>query len=575
MVKFLINKFYFLFSKKIGYVLMIMLALFINVKYIFIDFGIDAEFQISMSYRLATGDVMFKEMWEPYQMSTFLCATFIKIWLWLFDSTTGIVLFLQIMGSVIDGLIAYFLYRTVYKYFDDKKTAFIMAWVFSLISPKDVPLPEYANMQIWFGMLLGISFFVYYKEHKKRYLFLSAIFLCAMILSYPSCLIVFLGIIGLLIALKRKDGILIFTGTCFVIGMVYLGFIFSNVSINEFLITIENMLAIETSHAISMTDKMLAYLKDIIELAVIIGGAYIVPGTVIWLANRKKVDKDKEYNRLLTNIFFFLIVTGISLYTIIFFESDWRFYYSIIFICIIVIGIQYVRKLSKDQKIFYWICMVISCLEFVATILLTNLEIIVSVPYLLIATIASFLPISEELRQTDINRILNNLKYFAVVSLIVLLAFRSVYIIRPMWKHINTIFEIEGIVKSGPAIGIMSTYMGPYIQNETIKEWGQYIEDGDTIYMIGGSLDTLGYLYADTNIGAPSLVPTPGYNENILEYWEMNPQKYPDVIIASCWYGTMDVELPEDSWIIKWINEEYQPEKIIDGKYWRYYINRQ
>ncbi len=84
----------------------------------------------------------------------------------------------------------------------------------------------------------------------------------------------------------------------------------------------------------------------------------------------------------------------------------------------------------------------------------------------------------------------------------------------------------------------------------------------------------MGYLYADTNIGAPSLVPTPGYNENILKYWEMNPHKYPDVIVASCWYGTMDVELPEDSWIIKWINEEYKTDYCIDGKYWRYYIKR-
>lgn len=60
------------------YTLMIIAAVLINLKYIFIDFGIDAEFQISMSYRLVNGDVMFKEMWEPYQMSTFLCAVFIK-----------------------------------------------------------------------------------------------------------------------------------------------------------------------------------------------------------------------------------------------------------------------------------------------------------------------------------------------------------------------------------------------------------------------------------------------------------------------------------------------------------------
>ena len=47
-------------------------------------------------------------------------------------------------------------------------------------------------------------------------------------------------------------------------------------------------------------------------------------------------------------------------------------------------------------------------------------------------------------------------------------------------------------------MGIVSEYMGPYMQNETMKEWDQYIEEGDVVYLIGGSLDTLAYLYSDT-----------------------------------------------------------------------------
>ncbi len=556
------------------YSIMIIVAVLINLKYILVDFGIDAEFQISMSYRLATGDIMFREMWEPYQMSTFLCAFFIKIWLFIFHSTTGIVLFLQMIGSLIDALIAYILYRTVTKYFYCPKTAFMMAWVFFLVSPKDVPLPDYANMQVWFAMLLCITFFMYYKENKKIYLIVSAVCLCAMILSYPSCILVFVGVVGLLIYLRKKNDIFIFAGTCFILGSIYLGLIFSKVSIEDFLMGVQNMLAIETSHAMGIVDKFVLYFTDITKIGGVLGVLYAISYSLIWVVNCRNRINSKENNRLLTNIVFYLIVTAISLYTTIFFKSDWRFYYAIIFICLIIIGIQYTKKLSKDAFVFYLCCTVVSTMEFLATILLTNLELIVSVPYLLIAVVSSFLPIAASLRQQDISALSNSLKRIVVLSFILFLAFRNTYIIRPMWKHMNTIFEIEGIVKSGPAIGIMSTYMGPYIQNETIKEWDQYIEEGDTIYLIGGSLDTLGYLYADTNIGAPSLVPTPGYNENILNYWELNPHKYPDVIVASCWYGTMDIELQEDSWIVKWINKEYQPDYIIDGKYWRYYIKR-
>lgn len=174
---------------------MLGIAVALSVKYIFVDFGIDAEFQISMSYRLAKGDIMFKEMWEPHQMSAFLCAFFIKIYLWLFHTTTGIVLYLQVIGVLLDAAVAYCFYQVVNKYLHCSNAAFAMAWVFFIVSPKDVPLPEYANMQVWFSALLCVTLFVYYKTEKKRWVILSALCLCGAVLAYPSCLLLFFGVI--------------------------------------------------------------------------------------------------------------------------------------------------------------------------------------------------------------------------------------------------------------------------------------------------------------------------------------------------------------------------------------------
>lgn len=559
-------------KSKLFFVLLVSIAILINIKYIFVDFGIDAEFQISMSYRLVKGDILFKEMWEPYQMSTFLSAFFIKIWMWLFDTTTGIALFLQVMGSLIDASISYLLYRTVYKYFGNRKAAILMAWLFYLIAPKDVPLPEYANMQIWFAMLLCLALFRYYKENKTRDILMAAVWMCAMILSYPSCLVVFAGVVVLLLILKKSKGIWIFGGTCLLLGLGYLGIIFLNVSLSDFLAVISNMIAIETSHAMSAFDKFVWYLTDMCKLAAVLGSLLLIPYLCLRLVKKPQTKEEKDVVRLWANVIFFFAVFGISLYTVCFCQSNWRFYYSIIFLCIIGIGLQYRKELQADEKIFYLICMTVSVVEFISTLLLTNLEIIVSVPYLLIATIASFLPVSRAIRKEELSGLATAAGRVAILALILLISFRSVFIIRPMWKYVFNVFEVANVVKEGPAIGIFSEYMGPYMQNETIKEWNQYIDSGDTIYLIGGSLDTLGYLYADTEIGAPSLVPTPGYNETILEYWKMNPHKYPDVIVASCWYGVSDVELTQDSWIMKWIQDEYKPSQIVDGKYWRYYI---
>lgn len=563
-----------LFGKeKAIYLIMVIAAIVLSVKYIFVDFGIDAEFQISMSYRLLKGDVMFRDMWEPYQMSAFFCAFFMKIYMSVFRTTTGIVLYLQTIGVLVDMVISCFLYRVVKKYLHCDHVAFAMAWVFFLVSPKDIPTPDYTNMQMWFSMLLCITMFLYYRKQKKYWLVLSAMWLCGAVLSYPSCLILFLGVVFLLLYRKDKTGCVIFGASCFFAGVLYLCFVFKQVSFDDFIYTIQNMLSIETSHSTGLIDKFFAYLKDGAEIVVVFLIAYAVSHVVISVVRSKKESaEDKEFDKVLTDALFFLFILLISTYTVVFWSEYIRYCYSLVFIAIILIGTRYIKKLSGDKYYFYLCGTVISLLQFVATLLLTNLQVIASVPYLLIAVIVAFLPISEGMKPINDRENQRFLKAAVLICAAIFLTFRNAYIIRPMNGDVSSIMEIAGIVKSGPAVGIVSEYMGPYMQNESIKEWQQYIETGDSIYLIGGSLDTLGYLYSDTIIAAPSLVPTPGYNESILEYWESHPDKYPDVIIASCWYGTLNTELTEDSWIMRWIEEVYKPQACVDGKYWRYYF---
>lgn len=66
-----------------------------------------------------------------------------------------------------------------------------------------------------------------------------------------------------------------------------------------------------------------------------------------------------------------------------------------------------------------------------------------------------------------------------------------------------------------------------------------------------------------------STISTPTYDDKLLEYWEQNPEKQPNVVIVECWFG--ESKLKEDSWIMQWIDKEFQPDECVDGKYWRYY----
>lgn len=551
--------------------LLVIASIFLAIKYIVVDFGIDAAFQISMSYRFIDGDIMFREMWEPYQTSTFLCALLIRLYLGLFHTTTGIVLFLQFVGVMIDLGIAVFLYRVLKEFsIVDRNTAFAMALTFFLISPKDVALPEYANMQVWFTLLLGIFLFSYINSGKKHVLVLATVNLCMAVLAYPSCMLLFVPSVCILLKAKDKIGTIILTLLCALIGGLYILFLLSRgISVNELISSVHYILGIETSHSMSMVDKIIWYVKVSAQIAILFSGVYaLLYGLYTLCSKLKNIDLLKAQKSLLLDLIFFSIMLCIAVYVTVRSEQYTRYAYAIIFVVLMLIGFKNRKKLDDKQLQFYTICTILSCTEFVGTLMLTNLGMIASLPYLLVAAIISFIPISKALC-VYIYPWLRRLKIGVVIASTLFLLGRNALIIRPLNGDVSSIFKVGGIVKSGPAIGLITEYMGAYIQNETIKEWETYVPEGSNIYVVGDIVDTLPYLYSDTNISAPSLVPTPGYNEMIAEYWEINPDKYPDLIIVSCWYGSLHIS--EDSWIMEWIENEYHPSYYVDGKYYRYY----
>lgn len=556
------------YNKVIGLVL-ILLAIGLAIKYIFIDVGIDAEYQIVMAYRLATGDVMFKEMWEAHQTSAFLCAFFIKIYLFLFQTTTGLVLYLQIVGVVIDAVISYILYTVVNKYLGNKNVAFAMAWVFFVVSPKDVPVAEFANMQLWFCILLCIMMLLYHVTRKKSFLIYAALSLCAAVLSYPSCLILLLGIGFLCFRFWERKDFFIFAAVCSTVGVVYVVFLLTKISLGELFFSLENMLAIEPTHTVGLDIKLVAYFKEAVVLAAFFLGSYVVSYVIAQILRRLK-GWDKEHCSIMTDCLFCAQILLISIYTVICWKIYKRYCYSLIFIAVIFIGLRHAKRLNGN-KYFLYVCGTnISLLNFGATLILTDMELMSSVPYLLIALVMAFLPIAEVYK--DVQVPFSNLIRVIIVCMILFLIFRNVYIIRPMNGHIQTISSVSGIVKEGPAIGVITEYMGAYMQNESMRECKEYIKEDSNIYLVGTTIDTLGYLYADTMIAAPSVMSTPGYNESISRYWEMNPEKYPDVVIASCWFGQLDSGLRKNEWFMNWLEKHYKPAYQIDGKYWRYYF---
>ena len=137
----------------------------INIKNIFISCQVDAEYQIVMAYRILQGDKLFSQMWEAHQTSAFFLAFFEWFFIKITGSTTGIMVYANTVGVICKTVIAFCVYKTYQKYVD-KKVAFAALLFVLNTYPKDVVLPDFANLQIWFGLLLMCCLICYFEGQK-------------------------------------------------------------------------------------------------------------------------------------------------------------------------------------------------------------------------------------------------------------------------------------------------------------------------------------------------------------------------------------------------------------------------
>ncbi len=232
------------------FLLLLIGSFLVNIKSIFMDHDIDVEYAVTMAYRLAAGERMFLDMWEPHQTSAFLCAIFIKIFDGLFHTTTGLVVYLNTCSFLLYGAGVYFFYRTIRDKVSSVVGYLIFLFLFT-VRAKDIQILEFSNMQILFSIILLGCLIQYFDNQKKKYwLILAALSLCLEILSYPSCMMVFpivLVIIWMYSTNRLKD-IFVFGSTCAVVGGFYLSYFVIRIGFRELLEAFEHILVSDNYH---------------------------------------------------------------------------------------------------------------------------------------------------------------------------------------------------------------------------------------------------------------------------------------------------------------------------------------
>lgn len=553
-------------------ILLTVLTILAALKMLFFGLGLDEEYQIVMAYRNARGDRLFLDMWEPHQSSAFLCSLLMKPYLTLFG-TTGIVLYLRVWGTLFHLFISLYLYK-VLKSFVRNEYALLLAYIYFNTIPKPIILPEFGIMQVWFYTLLSLFLIRYYADGRKmRYLVSAALSLALNVLSYPSCVILFPFLLLSLYYFSGREkwrDIGIFTLVCAICAAAYLGILFTYTDPKTLGDTLSHILSGDITHSLSLSGKLLSWLSDILHLSVLWAGCRLF---ALVFSNRKKPDAPKMHCLTI------LAACGIVLFYWVVLNVG----YSPMHIHLAaatLAGLTAVAKARKGQEkpapeaenaaALFLSATAGAILSLLAVVYLTDLSLAESVPHAMPGAIYGTVLLLLTLEQKETRKPSGWL-----LSMLIVWAFTAVfgkgYTLRGGATNEN-VLQSGGIFREGPAAGIIANYIAAYIYNSDWEDWQTYLQDGDSVLIMVdqvGNLGTIQYLFKDVEISHFSIVNPTAYDERLLEYWALHPEKFPNVIIVDCWYGEPMTD--PANWLMQYIETDFGYTQVNDGKYIRIY----
>lgn len=565
------------------------------LKVIFVDYTLDEEYQMVMAYRRLMGDNLFGTMWEPHQTSAFAC-----VWLmWLFRSvtggTTGVVLFLRVCTTMIQIALALWLYRVCCKY-TRREYAFMLGLCYFNISPKLIQIPEFANLQVWFFTVIVLSLIQYYEKDGKTvrgswkhrlWLILAGIGMAFEVLSYPSSLLLFpVLLICIFVQSARAKArtvgstkhaladCLLFACVCGVSALIWLGYVLVPVPPEAFLRNVGYVLSFDSTHDMALSGEskiapLVSSVRFLIPLLIMIAfGSLLVWLMLYWIQRRKGMEKG--LHRSVLAVLLVLAAEAVQ----VFYWSVLRTGYELPMIHLLVLlpAAALVWRSADGRKKMLLTGLLGGLVTIIAVMYMSDLSAWNAISHGMLSSLFAVLILIYAL-ESELGERSGRWVWILLVSLVVVSIFGKGFTLRGGRTETGSVLGIRGIIKEGPAIGVFTNYMQAYITNCTYEEFEEYVEEGDNCLIVTNMVGTAGttpYLFRNCNICHFSIVDPTTYDEKLLTYWSLYPEKQPDVIVVDCWYGQMMES--EDSWIMQYIENDFRYSRVEEGKYVRYYF---
>lgn len=593
---------------------LIVLSIFAAVKMLFFALGLDEEYQLVMSYRHVKGGRLFYDMWEPHQSSAFLCSLLMRPYLALVGET-GVVIWLRFCGTLIHLGVSIYLWHVLRKIVGGD-SAFLVGLIYFNTIPKQIMMPEFGIMQVWFLTLMSLFLFQYYDSdiRKRRYLIFAAFALVLEVLSYPSCLILYFLVVWILWRRSGKErlrDIGILTGICAVCGISYLAYLLQYQGLEGLMNTLSFIVNGDITHSLSLSDKLFSLGKGILGLAFLCLGIALLAagGGAFTVKRREKKGRvtGREERFRLWMVWMAALSCAVELFCWVVLNTGYECM-QVHLVAFTVLGIFCAarrkrcmeagresrgKEVSEERSslrmglLLDGILLALGALA--AVVYLTDLNLMDSLPHGMSAAVFGITIViiycgkrdagadSDAADRTEMaaDRIAASENGAAILAVLIVWAFTAVfgkgYTLRSGTGYHN-VLQSGGILKYGPGAGTISDYIGAYIYNSDYEDWQSMIQDGDRVLIMVEqvmNLGTIQYLFKDVEISHYSIVnPTP-YDERLLAYWEMFPEKAPNVIIFDYWYGQWMTD-PE-GWLVQYAEKEFGYTSVEDGRYIRVY----
>jgi hypothetical protein len=543
-------------------IILILLTLAAGVKLAAWGWTIDEGYAFAMGNRLVQGDRLFTDMWELHQTSAYAVFFFLKVFRTLTSSCEGEVLFVRLSGAVIQFIVSFILYLDLKKHMPSDK-AFLLAIVYANLSPKQMSTPEHSNILNWTSTLVLIcidSLWSLKKEDKKLKAYglpiLTGALLSLCVLSYPQA-IIFAVFVFVLIFIKgegRIKNLVTVLCTCAVLALAFILCILKDIPVPALFDTVKNMIAVDSTH-VGGVAKLLGYMKDCGILVLFVAGFGLLSHITSKLLKNEK-----------------LIVPLAVLYVFIwkFFHIMLRFdHYSVeftyggvlIIIVIALISLLVRKQMSDEDKRLLLLLGGGGAAVFLTVLVACNQSVFSSAKYLsctVVAVLAAGFDLSGKKEKI--------ITFLAVIFVVMV---NIVQLGNPENKLLN-ITDADARVPAGPEKGLIMERLYANKARIDFEELPAILDNADFVMITG---DAVTYLYTDARIGNGSTIMTEDYGERFGIYWEVYPEKKPDIIAIECYDGLVDYRVAR-SWLYEYATGEFGADEVTDTTYYRLYIRK-